>query len=158
VEQKRVSPIEEGKRNGVSMLFGKRKRTISRILVVEDEPLVAFDNEHMLGDAGYQVVATVDRVADALRVIEAETLHLVLADIALSDGSGVDVASAAHARGVPVLFVTGGCPSDAKSLAVGCLAKPYSPRDLRLAIDAVDDRLSGRDTSKAPPGLTFFDG
>ena len=49
------------------MLFGKRERTIRRILVVEDEPLVAFDNEHMLQDAGYEVVATVDTLADAAR-------------------------------------------------------------------------------------------
>jgi len=33
------------------MLFGKRKRVVNRILIVEDEPLTAFDNEMMLGDA-----------------------------------------------------------------------------------------------------------
>lgn len=42
------------------MLFGRRERRINRIMVVEDEPLVAFDNESMLQDAGYVVVATVD--------------------------------------------------------------------------------------------------
>ena len=36
------------------MLFGKRERRIGRILIVEDEPLVAFDNESMLKDAGYE--------------------------------------------------------------------------------------------------------
>ena len=54
------------------MLFGKRERLIRRILIVEDEPLVAFDNEHTLTDAGYEVVATVDSYADAAEVIEAE--------------------------------------------------------------------------------------
>ena len=34
------------------MLFGRHERTIRRILVVEDEPLVAFDNEHLLKEAG----------------------------------------------------------------------------------------------------------
>ena len=38
------------------MLFGKRERLIRRILIVEDEPLVAFDNEYLLKDAGYEVV------------------------------------------------------------------------------------------------------
>ena len=42
------------------MLFGKRKQVVKRILVVEDEPLTAFDNENFLGDAGYEVVATVE--------------------------------------------------------------------------------------------------
>ena len=40
------------------MLFGKRNRVVKRILIVEDEPLTAFDNETMLTDAGYEVVAT----------------------------------------------------------------------------------------------------
>ena len=35
------------------MLFGKRERRIRRILVVEDEPLIAFDTEYLLSDAGY---------------------------------------------------------------------------------------------------------
>ncbi len=54
------------------MLFGRRQRTIRRIVVVEDEPLVAFDNEHLLSEAGYEVVATVDSLADAARVIQEE--------------------------------------------------------------------------------------
>jgi two-component system, response regulator PdtaR len=138
------------------MLFGRRRRLIKRILVVEDEPLVAFDNEHMLGDAGYEVVATTDSAAEAVRVIAEEELHLVLADLRLSDGSGLDVATAAQARGVPVLFVTGSAPPEAPGLALGCLAKPYSPRELRAAIDAVDDRLSGRAATRLPPGLTLY--
>ena len=52
------------------MLFGKRERRIRRILIVEDEPLVAFDNEYMLRDAGYEIVATVDSPADAIEVID----------------------------------------------------------------------------------------
>ncbi len=54
------------------MLFGKRKRIVKRILIVEDEPLVAFDNETMVADAGYQVVATVDDYAGAIQVIDSE--------------------------------------------------------------------------------------
>src|SRR3712207_9480054 len=87
------------------MLFGKRERTIRRILIVEDEPLVAFDNEHMLSEAGYEVVDTVDNLADATRVILEQELDLVLTDIKLSgDGDGMDVARAAAAGSVPALF------------------------------------------------------
>ena len=76
------------------MLFGRRKRTINRILVVEDEPLVAFDNEHVLSDAGYEIVATVDRVDEAARVIAGQPIDLILSDVALSnDGTGVEVAA-----------------------------------------------------------------
>src|SRR3546814_8250326 len=79
------------------MLFGKRERIIRRILIVEDEPLVAFDNEYLLSEEGYEVVATVDSVADALGVIDKEPLDLVLSDIKLSGaGDGIDVRSEEH--------------------------------------------------------------
>jgi CheY-like chemotaxis protein len=126
------------------MLFGRKKRRIEHLLVVEDEPLVAFDTEHFLRESGFTIVATVDSVADATRIVDShEVLDMVLADINLADGSGIEVARAAFARGIPVLFVTGGCPADARALAAGCLAKPYAQRDLVLAIDAIEAVLEG---------------
>ena len=142
------------------MLFARRKRTISRILIVEDEPLVAFDNEHFLGSAGYEIVATVDTVAQAVEVIEADGLDLVLADISLSEGgNGIDVAHAARANGTPLLFVSGSCPVEAQQFSVGCLAKPYSQRDLLASIKAVEARLSGKPLRKPlPTGLSLYEG
>ncbi|HWI85098.1 MAG TPA: response regulator [Sphingomonas sp.] len=138
------------------MLFGKRERTIRRILIVEDEPLVAFDNEHILREAGYEIVATVDSAPDAIDVMGDE-VHLALADVNLSaGGNGRDVARAAQAKGVPLIFVTGGCPDDARALAVGLLAKPFSPRDLLAAIDIVDAKLSGRRPKRSPSNFTLF--
>ncbi len=138
------------------MLFGRRERSLKRILIVEDEPLVAFDNEHALRDAGYDIVATVDTVPAAIDAIGAG-VDLVLADVNLSaGGSGRDVARAARDRGVPLIFVTGSCPEDARALAVGLLAKPYSQRDLLAAIDTVDARLSGRTVKRVPRGFTLF--
>jgi DNA-binding response OmpR family regulator len=139
------------------MLFAKKKRRISNLLLVEDEPLVAFDSEHFLRDAGYAVVATVDRVADALTVIENEgEIDLVLVDISLADGSGIDVARAAHGAGVPVLFVTGSCPEGGREVAAGCLAKPYAQRDLLGAITAIEAVLDGRTPKKLPGGFSLF--
>jgi DNA-binding response OmpR family regulator len=140
------------------MLFGKRERIISRLLIVEDEPLVAFDNEHFLRDQGFEVVATVDRVEDAVTVIGADGIDLILADVNLSEGDdGIDVAYAARAKGIPLLFVTGSCPIEARALAVGCLAKPYTQRDLRGAIDAVEAKLAGMPVKRKPKGLSLYD-
>ncbi len=139
------------------MLFGKRERRISRIMIVEDEPLVAFDNEYMLKDAGYQIVATVDSFADAVAVIDAEALDLVLTDISLSgDGDGTDVARAAGAKGIAVLFVTGNCTEEAQALALGCLAKPYTEKLLLGALEAIDDHLQGKPPKRLPEQLTFY--
>lgn len=140
------------------MLFGKRERAIRRILIVEDEPLVAFDEEHLLRDCGYEVVATVDSLADAVRVLGEEEVDLVLSDIKLSgDGDGMDVARAASARGVPVLFVTANCPIDARSLGIGCLAKPYTDRILRNALEAVDRKMQGKKVKRLPTGLSLYE-
>ena len=48
------------------MLFGKHKQVVKRILIIEDEPLTAFDTETMLTDLGYEIVATLDDFAKAL--------------------------------------------------------------------------------------------
>jgi DNA-binding response OmpR family regulator len=140
------------------MLFGKRERAIRRILIVEDEPLVAFDNEHLLRECGYEVVATVDTLAEAVRALGDEEIDLVLSDIKLNgDGDGMDVARAAGARAVPVLFVTANCPIEARGLGLGCLAKPYTDKVLKGALDALDRKLSGKKVGRLPAGLSLYE-
>ena len=114
--------------------LGRNRKAIRRILVVEDEPLVAFDNEHFLIGAGYAVVGTVDSHAHAVALIAQE-------------------------HGIAVLFVTGACPLHARHLAYGCLAKPYSQRDLLMSIQAVDAILRGKKRlGRLPPSLSLFGG
>ena len=140
------------------MLFGKRERAIRRILIVEDEPLVAFDNEHLLRECGYAVVATVDSLAEAVRVLGEEQVDLVLSDIKLNgEGDGMDVARAAGARRVPVLFVTANCPVEARGLGIGCLAKPYSDKVLKGALEALDRKLQGKRVKRLPAGLSLYE-
>ncbi len=134
-----------------------KRKAIKRVLVVEDEPLVAFDNEYVLEQAGYEIAATVNDYAHAIDVIEQDAVDLVIADVALhGDKNGIDVARHASDRGLPVLFVTGACPTQAKALAVGCLAKPYAPRDLVAAIAVIDARLRGLAPPRGPEGLHLF--
>ena len=109
---------------GNAMLFGTRERHVKRILIVEDEPLVAFDNETMVTNAGYTVVATVDSVREALAVLEREAapsaeeseeaeggVDLILTDIQLTGKrTGIDLAAEAQARGIPVLLATANPP------------------------------------------------
>ena len=138
------------------MLFGRRKQVVKRILIVEDEPLTAFDNENMLGDAGYEIVATVDDLHEALNVLDREVVHLVLSDVRLrSEKTGIDLAQAAKEKGVPTLFATGHAYPGASEIAIGCLMKPYSERQLCKAIECVDRHLQGHKV-KPPKGLQLF--
>ena len=133
-------------------------KAVHSVLVVEDEPLVAFDNEHILEQASYRVAATVDDYDHAVSVMEEEAIDLVIADIRLhGDKTGIDVARHAHGRGVPVLFVSGACPVDAPEMALGCLAKPYLPRELVAAIEVVEAMLLGKEPPRFPTGLHLFD-
>jgi CheY-like chemotaxis protein len=139
------------------MLFGKRKRIVKRILIVEDEPLTAFDNEVMLGGLGYDVVATLDNFEDAIERLDNDTPDLILSDYRLSgQRTGLDLARAAKNRGIPILFATGhSLPEESQQLALGCISKPYSERTLKAALDAVNKHLAGEKV-KTPKGFAFF--
>lgn len=138
------------------MLFGRRKRIVKRILIVEDEPLIAFDNENMLGDQGYEIVATVDDFERAIEILDGEEVHLILSDVRLrSERNGLDLARHAKEKGVPTLFATGHPHEGAAEVAVGCLKKPYSERQLIKAIECVDLHLQNQ-KYKVPRGLEIF--
>jgi DNA-binding response OmpR family regulator len=140
------------------MLFGRRKQLVKRILVVEDEPLTAFENENVLGDAGYEVVATVDDLDEALEVLDRERVDLILSDVRLRrQQTGIHLARAAKGKGVPTLFATGSSYPGASDIAVGCLMKPYTERQLCKAIECVDRHLQGEKV-KPPKGLELFVG
>jgi CheY-like chemotaxis protein len=142
--------------DGVLMLFGRHKQIVKRILIVEDEPLTAFDNENFLGDAGYEVVATIDDLDEALEVLESEQVDLILSDVRLrGDRTGIELARHAKDKGIPTLFATGQPHDNAHEVAVGCLLKPYSYRQLCKAIESVDRHLQGHKV-KPFKGLSLF--
>jgi len=138
------------------MLFGKRKRVVKRILIVEDEPLTAFDTETMLADFGYEVVATIDDFDEAIDRLDREVVHLVIADVRLHGSDlGIELARNARVRGVPPWLATGHEPPPPSSHAVGCLKKPYNERLLKQALDSVDRHLQG-EAVKPPKGLELY--
>jgi DNA-binding response OmpR family regulator len=142
------------------MFFSKRTKLIRRILIVEDEPLLAFANEHALQQAGYEVVATVDRFRDADAIILGQgAVDLVITDIRLTGvRSGVELARHARELGIAVLFATANCPDEArmKGVALGCLAKPYPPRSLIRSIAICERLVAGLPPGRLPAGLNLF--
>lgn len=141
----------------IMALFNRSRRAIRRLVVVEDEPLIAFDNEHALESAGYEVVATVDRGDAAIALLEPDKVDAIVLDVNLAgDVDGVAVAEAAGRRGIAVLFVTGSCPGHARDHAWGCLSKPYLPGELVASLAVVDRMMQGEPAGEKPGALTLF--
>jgi CheY-like chemotaxis protein len=78
-----------------------------RILIVEDEPLIALDLREALQDAALVPVGPVARVSDALDIIRAGGCDAALIDLRLGSQTSAPVADALAALGVPFAFVTG---------------------------------------------------
>ncbi len=103
-----------------------------RVLVVDDEPDLVVSYARLLRRQGYCMVATSTR-QEGLALIAREPLVLVISDLRLPDGDGLDVDRAARRApsAVPVLVVTGfgSEASRAAALAAGAsayLTKPFS--------------------------------
>ena len=139
------------------MLFASRPSCINRLLVVEDDPLVAFDNERTLQHGGYQVVATVDSGEAAIAVFASQPIDAIVLDLDLAGGmTGREVARIARDRGIVVLLVTGHCPADAADIALACLDKPHSASALLHALRAVETMACQKKPPRKVSGLTTF--
>jgi CheY-like chemotaxis protein len=78
-----------------------------RVLIVEDEPMVAWLLDDMLVDFGCAVVGTADRVEEALAMIEGRPIDAVVLDVNLRGQMSYPVADVLAARGVPFVLTTG---------------------------------------------------
>jgi CheY-like chemotaxis protein len=79
-----------------------------RVLVIEDEMIVAMLLEDMLADLGCTVLGPAARVDQALTIIAAtRSLDAAVLDVNLNGQKSYPVADALVARGVPFLFTTG---------------------------------------------------
>lgn len=80
-----------------------------RVLIVEDEGMVAMMLEDMLGDLGYEVVATANRLDAAVRAIADTAIEIDLAvlDVNLNGEHTYPLAGMLTARRIPFVFSTG---------------------------------------------------
>lgn len=109
-----------------------------RILIVEDEILIALELESLLQDLGHDVVGIAASSREALALGQDLKPDLAFVDIHLADGpTGVDVArDLAMEQQVTVLFMTANAkriPEDFAG-AWGVIAKPYTERGVREAL------------------------
>ena len=108
-----------------------------RVLVIEDDALIAMMLAELLGDMGYSVCATATTRTEAVAAARQEVPDLVLSDVKLRNGSGIDaVEEILRSKRVPHMFMTGDMAS-LKSRLPDAVAvrKPFSRAALASAIE-----------------------
>lgn len=115
------------------------KETASRVLIIEDEALIALDIENIVHELGHKVVGKAASKAEAVSIARAQKPGLILADINLgAGGSGLEaVVEILRSFTVPVIFVT----AYPERLLTGerpeptyLMTKPFLPETLQAAI------------------------
>lgn len=113
-----------------------------RVLIVEDEMLVAMNIEDMLLDLGHEVAGIASRLAPALALAKEGEFDLALLDVNLAGEASFPIAAILRDRGVPFLFATGygakGIIEEFRSSTV--LQKPFRMPDLDAAIRSAHSR------------------
>jgi len=123
---------------------------MTKILIVEDESIVAQGMSLILSEAGHRVVGIADDRSSALAKADRYRPELVLMDIALARNSdGIEVARDLRDRlGVAVVFISAHLDARTRERAAalgaaGCLDKPYSPSSLLAAVAAAGPLATG---------------
>lgn len=112
-----------------------------RVLVVEDEPIIAMTLEDMLIDLGCEVVGPAANLVEAQALAETAAIDAAMLDININSGRSYVVADELRRRAVPFAFATGygeeGIEEQGRNVPV--LQKPYR----RAQVEAVLQQLLG---------------
>ena len=132
-----------------------------RVLIVEDDAVIAMVLVDSLEDAGHEVVGPAATMAGALALCEgAPPPELPLLDINLRDGSnGVDVARALLRRwGVLSIFASGQMMEarKARDIALGYIRKPYETETVLRSVEVARELMGGAKPKAVPRGFELF--
>jgi CheY-like chemotaxis protein len=114
-----------------------------RVLLVEDEAIIAMTTEDMLEELGCTVAATAASLEAAFAAARSEDYDIALLDINLNGERSLPLAAELRSAGRPFLFTTGYGPEGAGTMFadVPVVTKPYWAADLAKAIERA---LAGR--------------
>ena len=108
-----------------------------RILVVDDEVLVAMLITDMLETLGHEVVGPAHDLEEGLALAGAGVIDCAILDITLHGRSSMPIADALRQRGVPFMFASGYPPSPNETgfQGVQLLQKPFDVRQVEAALE-----------------------
>ncbi len=107
-----------------------------KILIVEDEFLVAMDLTRMIRRLGAEVLGPVSTPSAATELLQTSKLDGAVMDIKLGDESSAPIAEQLRARGVPVVLTTGYANDMLPESVAGMpmISKPYNAADFREVV------------------------
>jgi len=139
------------------------KITKERILIVEDEFIVAHDLQMILKRAGYDVAGIADSVKNAQAILENNVVDLVLLDIYLKGKlTGIDLAHDLMKSQIPFIYISANSNEKvleaAKSTCpYGFIVKPYRDKDVLMSIDIARYRKDNSNNMKMSSELFMQD-
>ncbi len=100
-----------------------------RILIVEDEWMIATDIERILVGAGYQIVAKLGSIRKALQLLDMETCDAAIIDANLGGASSEPIAEILQRRGIPFLVISGYSRAQRGGILADApfVSKPFNP-------------------------------
>jgi DNA-binding response OmpR family regulator len=102
-----------------------------RVLVVEDEPVVAMYLEDILDSLGHITIGPAARLAEGLAIANAEPIDAAILDINLGNERSVPIAELLRTRGIPFAFASGyGTAPEGFGKEVPLIGKPYREADI----------------------------
>jgi len=114
-----------------------------RVLIVEDEPIIALNIRDILIELGYHPVGPAGSIADATRLARPMAIDAAILDISLPDGDSFALAATLMKKGVAVLFATGHDydPRSHDTAGAAMISKPFDIASLAEALNAMKTTL-----------------
>lgn len=139
---------------------------MKRLIIVEDEAIIADHLEILLEQLGYEVLGIVDTATDLFALLKEKTPELILLDIQISgDLDGVEIAHILNQKyRIPFVFISSN--TDDKTLARvkhtepnGFISKPFKVEQLRSVLKLIQTNVSSEpQTSEQSDSLFVKDG
>lgn len=118
-----------------------------RVLVVEDEPIVAMALEDLLESLGCVTIGPASRLSEGLALAEDEAISAAILDINLAGERSDPIAETLIRRGIPFIFASGyGVTPEAYHDVAPMIGKPYREADV---VEALTELIA-----RACPGTT----
>jgi len=110
-----------------------------RVLIVEDEPMLAFVLQELLQEDGFVIAGVAARLEPAMAIIESGTCDAAVLDANLAGVSAGPAAAALAARGLPYIVLSGYSPDQLPDVFSGALhlQKPCRPERLLEALRGI---------------------